>query len=158
MEIKPEILELEAKKLIGMSLQMSLTENKTYQLFSSFMPRRMELNRLNKNEVLDLRVYTKDYFKQFNPANPFVKWALVEVTDFEHLPEGMQAFELQGGTYAVFKVKGSQGPALFQYIFGTWLPQSAYTLDDRPHFEILQATGKPNDPETDEYYYIPVKA
>ncbi|NAS13554.1 GyrI-like domain-containing protein [Flavobacteriaceae bacterium R33] len=141
-----------------MSVHMSLAENKTYQLFSSFMPRRKEIKLLKEDEVLDLRVYSADYFSDFNPGNSFVKWALVEVSDFGQLPESMQTFELEGGRYAVFKAKGSEAPALYQHIFTSWLPQSVYALDDRPHFEILQVTGKPNDPDADEFFYIPIKA
>lgn len=36
------------------------------------------------------------------------------------------------------------------YIFATWLPSSAYVLDNRPHFEVLGAKYKSNDPGSEE--------
>lgn len=45
----------------------------------------------------------------------------------------MGTFILSGGLYAVFDHKGlSNDSRIFQYIFGTWLPNSGYLLDDRP--------------------------
>lgn len=49
------------------------------------------------------------------------------------------------------------GVGTFGYIFGTWLPNSGYIMDDRPHFEILGAKYKNNDPESEEEIWIPIK-
>jgi AraC family transcriptional regulator len=49
-------------------------------------------------------------------------------------------------------------PKTFQYIFGTWLPNSEYVLDNRPHFEILGEKYKNDDPTSEEEIWIPIKA
>ena len=58
----------------------------------------------------------------------------------------------------IFDYKGSStDTSIFQYIFRTWLPSSSYQLDDRPHFEVLGAKYKNNDPESEEEIWIPIK-
>ena len=70
----------------------------------------------------------------------------------------MESLTLPSGLYAVFHYKGlSSDPSIFQYIFATWLPQSDYILDDRPHFEVLGEKYKNDDPDSEEDIYIPVK-
>lgn len=155
----PRIEILSEKKLIGMQLSMSLADNKTGELWRSFMPRRKEITNSISPDLYSMQVYHDSYFNNFNPYHTFVKWAAVEVNDFGDIPEGMEAFILPEGLYAVFTHKGpaSAGVATFQYIFNTWLPGSDYVLDDRPHFELLGEKYKNNDPDSEEEFWIPVK-
>ena len=74
------------------------------------------------------------------------------------LPNGMDTLVLKGGLYAVFDHKGSGADtSIFQYIYGTWIPNSEYVLDERPHFEVLGENYKNNDPNSEEEIWIPVK-
>lgn len=84
---------------------------------------------------------------------------MAEVSNLSIIPEGMEPFVLKGGLYAVFNYKGNQqqAAAAFQYIFGTWLPASHYTVDNRPHFEILGDKYKNGDPDSEEEIWIPIK-
>jgi AraC family transcriptional regulator len=67
-------------------------------------------------------------------------------------------FSIPGGLYAVFDYKGSStDSSIFQYIFETWLPNSDYELDNRPHFEVLGDKYKNNDPASEEEIWIPIK-
>lgn len=159
MELIPRIELLIEKKLAGKHLLMSLADNKTGQLWQSFMPRRREIVHMIGTDLYSLQQYHPTYFQNFNPAAEFEKWAAVEVASFDHLPEGIEAFTLPSGRYAVFTHIGgpATGPQTFQYIFGTWLPASAYVLDDRPHFELLGAKYNNNDPMSEEEIWIPVK-
>ena len=82
----------------------------------------------------------------------------MEVTVLDHLPAGMKSFLLEGGLYAVFDYKGSSAdPSIFQNIFSQWIPSSPYRVDDRPHFEVLGAKYKNNDPESEEEIWIPIR-
>jgi len=82
----------------------------------------------------------------------------VVVSDFDELPEGMEPFVLPGGLYAVFHYKGlNTDHTIFQYIIETWLPDSMYRLDNRPHFEVLGDSYKNNDPASEEDIWIPIK-
>jgi len=71
----------------------------------------------------------------------------------------METFTLSGGEYAVFDYKGSSDDSsiFFQYIFMTWLPNSEYKLDNRPHFEVLGEKDKNNDSNSEEEIWIPIK-
>ncbi|WP_419659877.1 GyrI-like domain-containing protein [Desulfosarcina variabilis] len=44
-----------------------------------------------------------------------------------------------------------------QHIFGQWLPNASYSLDNREHFEILPAGYSPVDPNATEEIWVPVK-
>ena len=157
--MQPIIKQIKEKKLIGLSEKMSMIDNKTFKLFRTFMPRKKEIMNALNSDVLDLRTYPEGYFLNFNPSAYFTKWALVEVPDFENIPEGMEMFTLTGGEYAVFSHKGlSTDNSIFQYIFTNWLPNSNFLLDDRPHFEIMGEKTKLNDPNSEQEICIPIKA
>lgn len=155
----PRIEHLEEKKLIGKSLRMSLLQNKTVELWKSFAPRIKEITNRTNADKYSLQVYSPTYYEQFSPTNEFTKWALVEVTDFENIPSDMQPFVLEAGLYAVFQHRGGSEAFIrnTQYIFGVWLPQSGYVLDNRPHFELLGEKYKNNDPTSEEEIWIPIK-
>jgi len=154
----PRIEILEEKKLIGNRLKMSLTNNKTGKLWGDFVPKIKDIkNRLTADKI-SLQVYDSSYHENFNPNNEFEKWATVEVNDFNNIPRDMEIFVLSGGLYAVFDYKGSNiDKSLFKYIFMTWLPNSEYKLDDRPHFEVLGKRYQNNDPNSEEEIWIPIK-
>lgn len=137
---------------------MSLADNKTFTLFSGFMPKRNEIKNTISSDIFCLKTYSPDYFKNFSPTNTFEKWALMEVNDFSNIPEGMETFQVPEGLYAIFHYKGLNTDfSIFQYIFSRWIPNSEYILDDRPHFDIMGAKYKNNDPESEEDLYIPIK-
>ena len=154
----PRIENLEEKKFIGMNETMSLADNKTFILFRKFMPRRKEIQHQVSNDIYDLQIYPNNYHSNFSPANPFTKWAMVEVSSFANIPEGMEAFTLVSGTYAVFTAAGlSKDKSIFQYIFTQWLPQSDYILDSRPHFDIMGEEYQQKGPDAEQEIWIPVK-
>ncbi len=156
-DIKPRIENLREKKLVGKKLQMSLANNRTGELWASFMPLRNSIKGAVTKDLISMQVYSSDHFSDFKLTNLFDKWATVEVVDFENIPDGMDKFILPGGLYAVFDYKGSSNdPSIFQYIFGTWLPASGYALENRPHFEVLGAKYKNNDSSSEEEIWIPV--
>jgi AraC family transcriptional regulator len=137
---------------------MSLAGNRTVELWKRFMPRRREILNNLTNDLISLQTYGPEYFSDFNQTNEFEKWALVEVSDFENVPCDMETIILPGGLYAVFDYKGAgKDNGIFQYIFGTWLPDSDYILDDRPHFEVLGEKYRNGDPDSEEEIWIPVQ-
>ena len=137
---------------------MSLADNKTGELWKSFMPKRREITNNLTNDLISMQVYKPNHFAEFSPTNEFVKWATVEVVDFDNVPSDLETITLTGGLYAVFDYKGSSADSrVFQYIFGTWLPNSDYLLDDRPHFEVLGEKYKNADPSSEEEIWIPIR-
>ncbi len=123
------------------------------------MPRRKEIHDPVGTELYSIQLFDPLFFEHFNPNKEFEKWATIEVTDFDTVPEEMETFILKSGLYAVFLYRGAASAAAptFQYILGTWLPNSAYSLDDRPHFEILGKKYKNEDVTSEEEIWIPIK-
>ncbi len=157
MNIQPRIINVSPKKLIGKKMKMSLDNNKTFELWKSFMPRRNEIQNKKSNEFFSLQVY-KESIKPGDLKQEFEKWALVEVSDFENLPNEMETFELEAGLYAVFHYKGlNTDYQIFSYIYNEWIPKSDFEIDKRPHFEILGEKYKNNDPDSEEQIWIPIK-
>ncbi|SFR68356.1 GyrI-like domain-containing protein [Maribacter stanieri] len=158
--MKPRIVELKSKQLVGLNQEMSLVDNKTFELWKNFRQRSKNILNKSSQDFISLQIYPKGYFETFSPAKRFVKWACVEVDDNKSISTDFQSLNLEGGLYAVFDYKGTaeSAPAFFQYIYGEWIPKSDYILDDRPHFEVLSDKYKNNDPASEEEIWIPIKA
>ena len=155
--MKPKIINLQEKKLIGLNIKMSLLHNQTGELWACFGPRIKEIKNKVTEDKISMQRYSSSYYQEFNPKNQFEKWAAVEVENFDNIPKGMESFILKEGLYAVFDYKGSStDSSIFQYIFQEWLPSSLYQVDHRPHFEILGKKYKNNDPNSEEEIWIPI--
>jgi AraC family transcriptional regulator len=156
--MKPRILTLKEKKLIGIHTNMSMINNLTGMLWGKFGPRIKEIQHRISGDKFSMQVFDTSYFSEFNPQKEFTKWAAVEVSNFENIPLEMESFVLSEGLYAVFDYKGSSADnSIFQYIYSSWIPNSEYQLDNRPHFEILGEKYKNNDPTSEEEIWIPIK-
>ena len=154
----PRIEQLQEKKLVGKRMIMSLTNNKTGELWRSFMVKRSEISHTVSSDLYSVQVLPPLYFDSFNPNTEFEKWATIEVSNVDTVPAEMEAFTLPGGLYAVFTYKGSsaQGSQVFQYIMGTWLPASGYIIDNRPQFEVLGEKYINDSPDSEEEIWIPI--
>lgn len=154
----PRIEISNEKKLVGKRLPMSFANYKIGELWKNFMSKRKDITNNLTNDLISLAIYKPTYFTDFKPTNEFERWAAVEVADFDKMPSEMETFVLPGGLYAVFDYKGlNSDNSIFQYILGTWLPNSDYILDNRPHFEVLGNKYKNNDPTSEEEIWIPIK-
>jgi AraC family transcriptional regulator len=156
---QPRIEMLEVKYLLGNWLTMSLASNRTRELWSSFMPRRKEIEGVHGIELYSVDIFKPGYFEQFNPDEEFEKWACVEVKSYEAIPEGMHPLTLPVGKYAIFIHHGpaSKGPETYAFIFGTWLPASGHSLDDRPHLAVMGEKYRNEQPDSEEEIWIPIK-
>lgn len=157
---EPRIEVVGEKKLVGIYLSMSLSKDRTGELWRTFMARRKEVLYPISANLICMQAYEGlPGFSQFNAESEFVKWAAVEVKDVGEVPEGMEAYTLAGGMYAVFVHKGlpSSFSKTAQFIFGEWLPKSEYELDNREHFEVLGERYRQNDPSSEEEVWVPIR-
>lgn len=94
-----------------------------------------------------------------DPGKEFEKWAGVKVHGFENIPNDMHELVIPKGEYAVFNYKGkpSEAHRTYQYIYGNWIPNSYYVLDDRPHFALMGEKYKGERPDSEEELWIPVR-
>lgn len=157
--LQPKIEKVAEKKLIGKRVLMSFSENRDAELWRSFMPRRKEIGNAVGTDLYCVQVYDAMDFETFDPNITFEKWAALEVTDFATVPQGMETITLPGGLYAVFLYKGAASAAadFFQHVFKVWLPSSDFSLDNRPHFDVLGQKYRNEDPSSEEDICIPIK-
>lgn len=157
-DMTPDIALVPEKTLLGLHRTMSLAEDHTQALWRAFMPLRHTIAHRCHEDLFSLQVYPKGYFADFNPQRTFEKWAAVEVSSTENIPQGMAVFQLPAGLYAVFPHRGTEDTnAKFQYIFTEWLPASGFDLDERPHFERLGEGYQPGAPDSEESIWIPIR-
>ena len=148
------------KLLVGMATKMSVASDGTPSLWRRFMPRRKEIQNTLGEALYSVQNFSESAgFENFTPDTVFEKWAAVEVSGEDSVPEDMQLFVLRGGHFAVFDHCGppSEFPKTLNYIFTQWLPQSEWQLDDREHFEMLLPDWRADDPNAREEVWIPVK-
>lgn len=157
----PEIIENEAKQLVGISLHTSLADDKTELLWKRFMKQKKEISNAVSDDLFSVQVYDEGFIAgQFNSQSVYEKWAAVEVEDYSEIKNDLKGLKLPGGLYAVFTHKGTskEFAETAKFIFEEWIPASEYSLDNRPHFEVLGKEYKgPDNPESQEKIWIPIK-
>ncbi|MBK7340488.1 MAG: GyrI-like domain-containing protein [Saprospiraceae bacterium] len=152
-----EIINIEEQLLIGIHKEMSLMNNLTPQLWQAFKPRLQEIKSRTDHLLISLQIYPGNYFTEFNPERHFRKWAAVQTNSDSDVPKDLELLHLVGGDYAVFHYKGPlHDKSIFQKIFTEWIPQSAFALDNRPHFERFSDGLTLQSPEWEETIYVPV--
>lgn len=155
-----KIVTIPAKKLVGMNIRTSLSDNRTFKLWSTFKPRVREITNRKNSDFYSIQIFDGDLaIDKFTPQTVFEKWAAVEVDSFEQVPDGLKTFTIPAGRYALFIHKGlpEMFPKTSQYIFEEWLPSSGFELDNRPHLEIMDKNYRPDDQQAEEQVWIPVK-
>jgi AraC family transcriptional regulator len=155
--MNPQIKTFPTTKFIGKNLSFTYSDYRAFELWSSFMPLRKDIQNTIGTELYNIQINPKNF--DFSPTTPFTKWAAVAVSSFDFIPYGMETLEIREGLYAVFNYKGDQSnvEAFFKAIYTEWLPSSNYELDNHPQFEILGDQYKNNDSNSEETIWIPVK-
>ena len=157
--MQPRIETLPETKLVGKRIRTSFAENRTGELWQSFMPERGLISNGVGTELYAVEVFdSTDFFREFNPTREFEKWAAIRVSEYEVIPSGMDTLTVPEGLYAVFHYKGlaSEARETFQFIYGTWIPNSGYRLDNRPHFALMGEKYRNNDPDSEEEFWVPI--
>lgn len=156
-----QIQEIEAKRLIGISGKGSISNDITLQVFKDFMPRKREIEGVKNSLTYSVQLFDTDLNR--NPINPnttFTRIAAVEVSEDSVAPQGMEVFEIPAGLYLTFTHKGTLDRFIqnLQFIYEKWIPDSAYEVDQRPHFEVLGSKylGLDN-PNSEEDIWIPIR-
>jgi len=157
--ITPRIETFNETKLVGNKMRMSFANNKTVELWKNFSPRVKEIKNLIGPNRYSVDLYPDtDFFKNFDPEMDYERWAAAEVSEFDMIPDGMEKLIIPEGLYAVFQYKGrpSEAQETFQFIFGSWLPNSEYKIDERPYFALMGEKYKGESPESEEEFWIPI--
>lgn len=157
---EPKIRSIQPKKLVGLKIRTSLSEDRTFDLWTRFMPQVKNIRNQKKSGYYSVQLFDENLeFYRFTPQTYFEKWAAVEVEDFTDIPEELEIYTLPGGKYAVFIHNGpaKNFPETSQYIFEKWIPNSSFNLDKRPHFEVMGYDYRHDDPKAEEEIWVPVQ-
>jgi len=161
LDLQPKFETIDERYFVGKWMKMTYSNNPTIALWESFMPHEHVVENRTGDKYYAIEVYSEDdFFENFSPDREFVKWATVEVEHLDDVPDEMESIKVPAGKYAVFPNEGSvsKGSKAYQEIFETWLPQSDYTLDDRPHLAVMRDIFDSEHPESEEEIWIPVKS
>lgn len=158
MIIDIQVKELSHKHIVGFSAEMCHKNQTTKALWQTFMPRRGEVSNRIGTEYYSIIKYP-DPMQIANIDAMYIKWAGVQVEHLDVVPEGMHSLTIPAGLYATFTHQGDMARfiANLQYFYSSWLLNSDYHVDDRPHFEILGDRYRRDDPNSEEEVYIPLK-
>lgn len=157
---QPRIVDAGERKLVGLSINTSNSENRAGELWRAFKPRVGEILHRVGDEYFSVQIYCSQItYQEFTPHTRYEKWAAVAVSEFGEIPRGMESLTVEAGRYAVFIHRGTPQmfPATAQFIFREWLPASQYDLDTRPQFEIMTPEYRPDDPNATEEVWIPLR-
>ncbi len=158
MIMMPELRNFPETFFSGIRKEMSYAHNTTFELWHKFMPQRPSIHNVTGTDLFSIEVYPDGFFKAFNPANTFEKWAAVPVFS-KDVGDGMELLVIPDGLYVVFTHHGpaSEGAETYRRIFEDWLPASGFVLDNRPHFAVMGEKYKADCPSSEEEIWIPVK-
>lgn len=162
--MKPVIKEIKEMKIIGM--EKTTTLNTSYidipKLWEKFCSRMCEIKNAADNKTFyEVRKPDMNFsMDDFKETSEFTEIAGLEVTSIDTIPEGMITVTIPAGKYAVFTHKGNpiNLRQTYEYIWGTWLPNSGYEADLRFDFELYGERFKGmEDPESEIDIHIPIK-
>ena len=154
--MNPKIIYYLERKVVGLSSTINRNEpHKIGELWRQFMPEKYKIKNVATNELIAMQLFPNNINNE--GADEYTIWATVEVHDFENIPNGMLSYIIPSGDYAIFTLKGMNIQGLYEKIMTEWLPKSGYTIDDRPHFQIMGENYKNGSPDSEEDIYIPIK-
>lgn len=139
--------------------EMSLVEDSTFDLWHGFMTNKKQISHQVGNDLYNLHVYSEHVtFFNFTENTVFTKWACVEVSNMDTVPEGMDVLMFEGGMYLVEEHNGPSFEVQKTYdrIFKEIIPFSNFSVDQRPHFEVLGEHYLGRDPNSKEDIWIPI--
>ncbi|TCK67517.1 AraC family transcriptional regulator [Winogradskyella wandonensis] len=159
--MKYRLVETNKIYVVGLSSEANFQSisQVTPRLAKQFMPRLGEISNRKDNYTLSLQSYKCFDFSKFNPTETFEKWIGVEVSNLDDVPQDIETFTIHAGKYLIIDFKGSIPEFIkqWQYIHSTWLPNSEFELDNRPHFERLPPSYSPMNEVNEEEIWIPIK-
>ena len=153
------IENISKRKLIGLSIEDSLKQNEIVNVWKKFIPLSKDIPENVKGQFCSLSIYASvNFMNDFSNQTKFKRGAFVEVNDLNYTHNKLETFFAEG-LFAVFLHKGlpSEGEKTFRFIFEQWLIESEYEWALPYHFERLPLNYNPNNPESEEEIWLPIK-
>ncbi|MFD3156286.1 GyrI-like domain-containing protein [Haloimpatiens sp. FM7330] len=151
--VQPKILKKETFKIVGLKYYGKNENNETQDLWKNFLNRCCEI----KNKIDDSNYY--GICKLSCESNKISYIASVKVSTSTDIPEEMVCKILPSTKYAIFTHKGSLKSLghTYEYIYGTWLPNSSYEHSNLPDIEVFSKICSEDDIDNVIYIHIPIK-
>ena len=149
----PEIIEISEKIIVGRNLTLAIDDYNVFPLWKQFR------NEQSSNSLMGVDLYAIQQYAEWPPKSAITHWAGMEKKDGVEYPEEWLIHRLSGGIYARFIHRGTQAefPKTMAMIFTECLPSSPYHYDSsREQFQIMSAHYVMNDPESEEFVFIPI--
>jgi AraC family transcriptional regulator len=145
-QTQPTFITKPAFTVVGLRITTKPKSPEIPKLWDAFVPRMNELQNISEPYVSYGVMASVDSGLDYMAGNP--------VSEVDELPVGMSRWDIAETTYAVFEATLSTLPETFDYIFGVWLPASAYKQGSGPLLERYGETFSPDNPDVD--IYVPV--
>jgi AraC family transcriptional regulator len=149
----PDIIEFPELAIIGRHLALSIDDYSVFPLWKQFRTEQAA------NNLMGVDLYAIQQYAEWPPKTTITHWAGIERKDGVDYPSEWIIHPLSSGKYARFIHRGTQAefPKTMAMIFTEWLPSSPYHYDSsRAQFQIMSADYVMNDPESEEFVYIPI--
>jgi AraC family transcriptional regulator len=147
-----KIVERPGFTVVGLKYRGKNEEGEIPQLWQTLGPRTGEIETMVDDTAaygisadIDMETGEFDYLAGY------------EVSSAEEVPEGMVAFEVPGGKYAVFSTTLPKIGETFDQAYHTWLPQAGFQPRGGPEFELYDEAFDPQDPDSEFDLYIPIQ-
>ncbi len=150
--MEPQIVTKPAFTVVGMKYHGQNKHNEIPQLWGEFMQHTAKIAHIVNPDLCYGACGAMN-----EETGEFDYLAAFEVGEETAVPANMERWEIPANEYAVFTCTLPTIHATFDYIYGKWLPQSAYKRAPGAEFELYDETFDPNDPDSLLYLYIPVQ-
>lgn len=154
--MEPKIVQNESFYVIGLEYYGANKNGEIPAMWEEFISRIGEIpNQVNSSSTYGVC----SPVEEMTDDSEFSYIAGVEVSSIKEIPQGMTGKNVPANQYAVFTHKGSTEllGQTYEYIFGTWLPNSGYEPVLAPDFELYDERFDPSSEDSEMFIYIPIK-
>lgn len=156
-----KIVDMDELKLVGMVTKTTMRDNKIPALWQKFNP---SVNTIScgtqDGASYGVCLYNPNFgTTSFSEDSEYEYLAAISVKEFKNVPECMITRVIPAHKYAVFTHKGDLKnlQMTYDYIYGTWVDKSGYTIDHKDDFELYDSRFNPMDWANSEMdIYIPI--
>ena len=159
-KMKPIFKFFPTTYVIGMQTVTTIKNNTIPQLWQNFMPRMGEIKNIAQaNLALGVTPADPGIEDSFDENTPFKQIACLPVTKIEDVPDGMVAYTINEGNYAVFTHSGDVGKIGETYCaIYKWAADTGLEIEcTRETFEYYNEDFKYGEADSKAYIYLPVK-
>lgn len=152
--MEPEIVTRAEAKVVGIARQYREEDLNMETLWSAFRQNASKITNRVGNDAFGIY---EEYLETGSDIG-FTYICSVEVTDFDHVPDGMITRTIPKHLYAAFRHNGpmSSLPETLKYIWGSWLPKSDFDYVEKPDFELYAPNTQKDGPDKTLFMYIPI--